>query len=99
MFGFCWHKWYIIKKYDDSIIKGIINNQRVGLHFDPDLTDHTYGPTYEEKICLKCKKYVDEITPRYLYLLKEHAKQEEREAEIQSTIAGVKKGRKRIWEK
>lgn len=60
----CWHDWYVFKSLTDNAIKTAALNPKV----DSDLCDsNTMGPRYKEKICLKCKKYIDEIEKRHRY--------------------------------
>lgn len=100
MFGFRWHKWYIINEYNDDIIKDMANNFIIHKPYDPNLANTIYGsPIYEEKICTKCKKYVDEITPRYEYWLKKLKIEATEQEKIHSMIAKVKGKEKRIWER
>lgn len=96
MFKFCWHKWYVIEKYTDNTIESMARDP----HYDPDLDDYI-GPTkyLKEKVCIKCRKYVDEITPRYLYHLKKRREFLDKTAKARLIVAKVKKGRKRVWER
>lgn len=63
LFGF--HDWYIIKSKDTDDITADIAG----------IKSHVFnccsGVLYKEKICLKCAKYVDEITLKRILLEKE----------------------------
>lgn len=93
----CWrHKWYIINKYTDDVIRSMAKDPK----FDPDLNDYIGSvSTYKEKVCLKCEKYVDEITPRYLLHLERQRKARARQARADAIVKKVKKKGKRMWER
>lgn len=95
MFGFCWHDWYVINKYTDNTIKCMAEDPS----YDPDLDDYIGSPEYyKEKICLKCKKYIDEITPRYMYHLRLFEEREKELKRVEALVVKVRKGGK-IWER
>lgn len=57
MFKICFHDWYIFKALTDEEI-------RVRSSFS---VKSRAGLLYTEKICLKCKKYINEIEKRHNY--------------------------------
>lgn len=94
MLDFCWHKWHIIRQYTDPTIKTMA--ERPG--YDPDLDVFLrYESHYKEKVCLKCEKYVDEITPRYEYHLEQVNLRRKETEKVEAVVARVKQGKK-IWE-
>ena len=95
MLNFCCHRWHVINGYADTTIKSMAKNP----DYDPDLDDYGGDKVYKEKICLKCKKYVDEITPRYKFHLVQIRHRREMQEKAEALIARVKRGEKRIWER
>lgn len=93
MFGFCWHKWHIINQYADDTIRSTARDPK----YDPDLDDYIGGlpKPYKEKICLKCERYVDEITPRYEYHLAKFLERRDIAKEMLSRLERSKKA----WER
>lgn len=96
MFRFCWHKWHIINQYTDDDIKSMARDP----DYDPDLCDYIGGlpKPYKEKICLKCEKYVDEITPRYEYHRGQLLIHKVRDRRIAAVLSKLKKPKK-VWER
>lgn len=95
MFGLCWHKWHIIKQYADHTIKTMAEIPG----YDPTLDDYSRTePHYKEKVCLKCEKYVDEITPRYKYHLVQNNLYKKRMEEAKTVVDRIKRSKK-IWER
>ena len=51
----CWHDWYILNSMSEDEIHAKVHNIIYGGR------DGRVGIRYKEKVCLKCKKYVNDI--------------------------------------
>jgi len=69
----CFHDWYIFEAVTDAEIKAAVMNKRLRKG-----RVHTPGLLYTEKICLKCKKYINEIEKRHDYWVSEINKNKDR---------------------
>lgn len=64
MFKICLHDWYIFRSLTDSAIETAARNPKVDIDLYPS---SRLGLIYKEKICLECKKYINEIEKRHNY--------------------------------
>ena len=85
MFKICWHKWHILESLPDSTIEAIVKNPELGA----DILSGV-GLRFKEKVCLKCGKYVDEITPRYEYHKMKRLKLKQKAAMAEKIVSKMK---------
>ena len=86
----CYHDWYTFNALTDAAIKAeIINKKRKRKMY-------ASGLIYVEKICLKCKKYINEIEKRHDYWVSEINKNkdhnEKRKEKAELLRSEIKKG-------
>lgn len=58
---FCKHDWYIIKASNEKEIKEAITEKKA----ISSKGRITLNPVFKLKVCLKCRKFIDEIKPEY----------------------------------
>lgn len=89
------HDWHIITCFTDYMIKRMATYPRYSGAQSLD-----QGPdTFKEKICLKCGKYVDEITPQYEHHLRQIKVERSEQARIDALVREARGGEEKVWER
>lgn len=94
----CSHKWYIINQFSNIELRNMAEDPR----YDPSLQHRSRisnSNVFSEKVCLKCKKYVDQITPRYKYHLEQIERCKEGQVEVEIIVAKARGPEEKIWER